>query len=310
MEQNVHLALAMWGMESAHAQLVAQRENHVYRVEYCGQVYALRLHRPGYRTADELISELNWCAHLADQGLHVPRPIADRNGCLLNPLADTHVSVLQWLNGAPIGQETTIEGDPLAMAKRVGREMARLHTVTDSWQPPDEFIRPDWTLEALIGDTPLWGPYWDHPELTSVNRSLFDDATRKARDNATLFVGDTGLIHADLVSENLLVNGTRIGLLDFDDSAIGYRAFELATFLIRYVERPDFDALRSALITGYADRRVVSTDELDLALLLRALTYVGWIIPRRSEPGGEARSKRMISRALRQANSYLKRSPS
>ena len=44
--------------------------------------------------------------------------------------------------------------------------------------------------------------------------------------------------------------------------------------------------------------------------MLRAITYVGWIIPRRNEPGGEASSKRMVARAVRQAQSYLNRRPS
>lgn len=310
MDQLVQTALALWGMGNAGAELVAQRENHVYRVEHAGQTYALRLHRPGYRTSDELLSELQWCSYLADEGLHVPRPVADTKGHFLNPLGETYASLLHWLSGGPMGQESDIHGNPQSLALRIGREMARLHDATDRWQPPRGFTRPDWTLEALIGDTPLWGPYWQHPDLTADDISLLQDAADAARENAALLQADTGLIHADLLSENLMVDGDRIGLLDFDDSAIGYRAFELATFLIRYVERPDFDALRVALLTGYANRRQIGPDELDLALMLRAITYIGWITLRRLEPGGEARSKRMVARALRQTQSYLNRRPS
>lgn len=310
MEHHVQSVLQQWGMAGAPANLVAQRENHVYRVEHGGQTYALRLHRPGYRTAAELTSELQWCDFLADQGLHVPRPVADTAGQILFPIGETHASVLTWLSGTPIGDGTEITGDAKAVVQRVGEEMARLHDITDGWQSPQGFTRPDWTCDALIGEAPLWGNFRDHPDLSNDDLSLLQRAVTTARDDIDLLAIDTGLIHADLLAENLMIDGDRIGLLDFDDSAIGYRAFELATFLNRYVERPDFDTLRAALCAGYARRRAIGTQELDLALMLRAITYVGWIIPRRKEPGGEARSKRMVARALRQAKSYLNRRPS
>ena len=310
MEPRVAQTLALWGMQGASATLAAQRENHVYRVDHDGHAYALRLHRPGYRTAAELTSELHWCAYLADQGLHVPRPVTDTQGRFLLPIGETHASVLTWLSGTPMGDGTKITGDPEAVARHVGEEMARLHDITDQWQPPKGFTRPDWTCDALIGETPLWGDFRAHPDLAPEDLTLLQEAVTAAREDIDLLAIDTGLIHADLLAENLMVDGDRIGLLDFDDSAIGYRAFELATFLNRYIERPDFDTLRTALCAGYARRRTIGTQELDLALMLRAITYVGWIVPRRNEPGGEARSKRMVARALRQAQSYLNRRPS
>lgn len=310
MEPRVAQALALWGMTGASATLAAQRENHVYRVDHDGAAYALRFHRPGYRTAAQLQSELDWCQHLAQQGLYVPEPIPDPHGRDLNTIDDTHVSLLNWLSGTPIGDGTEITGDPLKLAHNVGREMARLHQITDHWQRPAGFTRPDWTLEALVGDTPLWGRFWEHPDLSPDQVTLLQDARTAARRDIALLSQDTGLIHADLLAENLLIDTDRLGLLDFDDSATGYRAFELATFLLRYTERPDFPDLTVALTDGYAIRRRIEPDELTLALLLRALTYVGWIIPRRAEPGGETRSKRMVARATRLAASYLKRRPS
>ncbi|SHI60033.1 Ser/Thr protein kinase RdoA involved in Cpx stress response, MazF antagonist [Shimia gijangensis] len=310
MNAHVQKALAFWDMEGAITILAAQRENHVYRVDHNGATCALRFHRPGYRTEDELLSELHWCQHLADQGLTVPRPQPDRTGALLRQIGETYVSVLPWLSGVPIGEGSEITGDPQQLARQVGQEMARLHQITDLWQRPATFTRPDWAMDALVGDTPLWGPFWEHPDLTSDQVALLQQARAAARRDSALLDHDTGLIHADMLAENLLVDGDRLGLLDFDDSVTGYRAFELATFLLRYSERPDFADLCAALTDGYAARRRIDAPELDLALLLRALTYVGWIIPRRKEPGGDVRSKRMIAHATRLAQSYLERSPS
>ena len=70
---------------------------------------------------------------------------------------------------------------------------------------------------------------------------------------------------------------------------------------------PDFADRRAALCRGYANRRSVDPGRLDLFLLLRALTYVGWIIDRLDEPGGAERSRRCIAAALDLAETYVKR---
>lgn len=302
-------ALRQWGV-SAPPHLVAQRENHVYAVQKGGAKCALRLHRPGYRTQAELRSELDWMQHLAGAGLTVPTPVPTQQGDLLATINGQNVSVLTWLAGTPIGEGTEItQGTPTEVAGRVGREMARLHTVTDAWEAPAGFSRPRWTAPDILGDTPLWGRFWEHPHLSQGDTALLQAARLRAAEDCARMDQDIGLIHADLLTENLLVEGDKIGILDFDDCAIGYRAFELATFLLRYLERPDFDEIRAALVQGYAARRPIPSEELDLALLLRALTYVGWIIPRLDEPGGDIRSTRMIARATRLAQDYLEGRP-
>ena len=63
--------------------------------------------------------------------------------------------------------------------------------------------------------------------------------------------------------------------------------------------------IRAALLEGYATRRRVHDDTLDLFVLLRALTYPGWIMPRLHEPGGAARSARAIATAIPLAERYL-----
>ncbi|MEQ9694585.1 phosphotransferase [Shimia sp. SDUM112013] len=308
-DPTVQQALPLWGLDGAQTHLLAQRENHVYAVQQDNTRYALRLHRPGYRTTAELASELDWMTYLADQGLHVPVPIPARNGATLLQIDEAHISLLSWLDGPPIGAGTEItQGNPCDIAHLVGAEMARLHDLTDRWHRPSAFTRPDWTADAILGSNPLWGRFWDHPDLTPDQKDLLQKARRQAHKDSTTLT-DIGLIHADLLTENIVLHEGGLGILDFDDCAIGYRAFELATFLLRYLERPDFNALRAAVMDGYRLRRTIPTQELDLALLLRALTYVGWIIPRLHEPGGEIRSKRMIARATRLAKTYLEGTP-
>lgn len=313
MSDAVQDALALWGWQGAVATLAARRENAVWRVSRDGRDYALRFHRPGYRSGAELVSELHWMQHLARGGLNVPDPVPTPGGDLICTAGGQHISVLTWLPGRQIGAQGALHGidDPIALSRQLGRDMARLHELSDAMQRPKGFTRPDWRRDGLLGDTPLWGRFWDHPHLTCDQRALLLDV--RAAANAALAGieanADQGLIHADLLTENILKDGDRLAFIDFDDGAFGFRDFELATFLLKFVGHPAQADMRTALCDGYAVRRQVVPDDLDLFLLLRALTYPGWIIARLGEPGAAERSARALNTALTLAAAFLKRRP-
>ena len=106
----VQAALAAWGMEGAEVSFVAHRENTVYRLRWQGADFALRLHRPGYRSAAELGSELDWMCALAAKGLAVPAPSASKRGALVEEAGGQLADVLDWLPGRPLGPAGTLPG--------------------------------------------------------------------------------------------------------------------------------------------------------------------------------------------------------
>jgi Ser/Thr protein kinase RdoA (MazF antagonist) len=312
MQQLLQQALALWPGEWASAELAAHRENQVYRVvAKDGAIFALRIHRLGYRSDAELRAELDWMAALQLCGLSVPRPIASRGGHYIECAADHRVDMLTWLDGAPMGQTNAALhlADRAGTFYRLGREMSRIHSFSDQWLPPADFARPQWDIEGLAGDRPLWGNFWENPGLSSDERRLLLEARAaayrqllQARDQL-----DYGLIHADLVRENVLIDGERLHLIDFDDSGFGFRLFDVATVLLKNQSEPDYAALEAALFDGYRTVRELDTQHLALFLMLRAFAYLGWIIPRLSEPNAEARNQRNIAPALALAHAYLRR---
>ena len=69
MDQLAEAALERFGLSSrATATLCNVSENHTYRVDDGERTYALRVHRPGYRTAQQIASELHWSDALRDDG--------------------------------------------------------------------------------------------------------------------------------------------------------------------------------------------------------------------------------------------------
>jgi Ser/Thr protein kinase RdoA (MazF antagonist) len=298
-----------WPQITGAPKLFMQRENVVFRVDTTQGPHALRLHRPGYHATAVLQSELDLMAMLAARGVLVPTPAPSVSGALLVMVDGRQLSLLSWLDGEPMGRS----GQPLAFAgaaravlfANIGRQMARLHLLTDQWRPPSGFARPAWDRDGLLGDAPFWGRFWDHG--TATDRALLVSVRDRAR---TILGGaidpDYGLIHADLVNENVLVDGDSVRFIDFDDSGFGFRLFDLATTLYKAVDEPDFAALQSALLQGYAERRPLpDLTHLPLFIVLRSLTYLGWIAARADEPGMAAKAERYLAIAKRVIATYL-----
>ena len=278
-----------WGLEDAPFDLVAARENKVYRVETGAGPAALRLHRPHYRDAAELQSELAWMKMLGQGGLLVPEPIAATDGSTELVVDGVIVDLLTWLTGQPL---SAIEARADTY-RDLGRLMATMHDLADAWPLPNGFKRPTWDL---TGETPTWGRFWENPYLTAQQADQFIKFRDVAREALMGFDSDVGLIHADLVPDNVLLHDGVLRPIDFDDGGIGERLFDIATVTFRTRRSDPTGALAAAVIAGYT-RRSVDPDALLWFEALRACSYVGWNIPRMQEPGGKERNARFVHAA-------------
>jgi Ser/Thr protein kinase RdoA (MazF antagonist) len=260
--------------------VLRDRENHVLEMTLpSGDRAALRLHRAGYQTPEAIRSELWWCAELARAGLPVPAALPALDGQLLVRLPDgRHASVIAWMEGEALGEAAKPFALPLPQVldayHALGQLMARVHQTTDALTLPDGFTRPRWDLDGLVGDEPLWGRFWEHPVATPDQRATLLRARDALRERLT---GEIGLIHADLLRENVLVNAGSVSLIDFDDSGFGFRLHDLGTALLQTFQHPDQPQIRAALMAGYGTKDEATVMAFTLA---RALASVGWTMPR------------------------------
>lgn len=303
-DQRLTQALHAWGLKPLSVALVAARENWVYRIETAQETLALRIHRPGLRTHAMLHSEQLWMAMLREKGLRLPRPMAQSTGDWLMDLHGAWVDVLSWTPGQPLGQDGSLQvfDDLPGVFRRLGAEMARLHAASDGWTPPQGFTRPVWNAEGLLGDDPLWGRFWQHPDLDADGARRLLQARSRALERLAAYAGDYGLIHADLVPENVILDQGQPQLIDFDDGGWGFRLFDLATSMNRADRAVPDGQLSRALCEGYLSERDIDLSELPLFRALRSFTYLGWIVPRLHEPGARERSHRFVAAALRAAD--------
>lgn len=271
-------AAQAWGARLVRT--LRDRENHVYECALpSGERAALRLHRAGYQSPAAIRSELWWCAELARAGLPVPAALPARDGQLLVNLPDgRHASVIAWIEGEALGEAAKPFTRPLPevldLYHSLGALLARVHRATDAMTLPDGFTRPRWDRDGLVGETPFWGRFWDHPAATPDQRAILVRSRDALRERLT---GEIGLIHADVLRENVLVNNRSVSLIDFDDSGFGFRFHDLGTALVQTVYHPEQPQLREALMAGYG-----TTDEAMVRTftLARTLASVGWTMPR------------------------------
>ena len=271
-------AALAWGARILRT--LRDRENHVCEcVLPSGDRAALRLHRAGYQSPAAIRSELWWCAELARAGLPVPAALPALDGQLLVSLPDgRQASVIAWMEGEALGEAAKPFTRPLPQVLDIyhalGQLLAGVHQTTDRLVLPDGFTRPRWDLEGLVGDQPHWGRFWEHPAAATDQRITLIRARDALRERLS---GEIGLIHADVLRENVLVNGRSVSLIDFDDSGFGFRLHDLGTALVQTVYHREQPQLRAALMAGYG-----TTDEpmVQAFTLARTLASVGWTMPR------------------------------
>lgn len=314
-------ALQQWSGAFTNLSLVKYRENAVFSAyRNDGQRVALRVHRYGYHSDSELAAELCWMRAISSERLRVPGVILPKSG---EPFAVvTHAAVpeprqvdmLTWLEGEPIG---AIEGgsgrdepELVDTYYHLGRVAADLHIGAMQWSKPRGFTRHSWDCDGLLGDAPFWGAFWELEALSAEQRALLLAARDKASVDLTgLGKGQDiyGLIHADMVPENVLVAPDGLALIDFDDAGFGWFMFELVTALYFNLDHPAYTKIEAALFEGYASLRpnIMNRDQLPLFLLLRSLTYLGWLHTRREMKEIGEMTPMFVERSCALAAAYL-----
>lgn len=299
----------LWGAVDSPPELVAARENSVYACVIDGQKLALRVHRAGYQSRMAIESELRWTARLANVGFPCPRPVASVDGTLLRAVhGGTYASAVTWFDGAAIGETSrAIEGaeaEIAALYASVGALIAAFHDATDAVETAD-ILRPAWDADALLGEEPLWGRFWENPTLSEAESELLLRVKSRAyealveREDA-----DAGLIHADCLQENILATPSGLALIDFDDAGFGYRNYDLGTAMIQHFQHPKRAVIETALLAGYNTMRTApSLADLRFFMMLRALASCGWVITRGA--GDHEYQRLQADRALHCAREWL-----
>ncbi len=268
--------------EIVSSSLVNLSENATFKISTAnGQCWALRLHREGYQNQEAITSELAWLMALRNAGVvTTPRPVRGLDGKLIQSVAGRHVVLFEWETGVEPVITQNLEG-PFEI---LGEITARMHIHAKQWQRPKSFQRFTWDFETSLGThNPLWGHWRNGIGIDAANALLFGrtvDLIGKRLDAYGKSTNRFGLIHADLRLANLLIDGSTVKVIDFDDCGFGWYMYDAATPVSFHEHAPQVPALIDAWKTGY--RRMIDlprADELEIStfIMLRRLLLVAWI---------------------------------
>lgn len=286
-------ALARWDLGSEpRLRLLNHGENTVYGLGFgdAPELHVLRVHRRGYQSQADLRGEATFLAHLASEGLGVPRPEPTRDGALF-----AHVAT----PGVPDGRNVTIlfkipgqrrwyEHWTPTRCRRVGRLIARLHLAAARFVPPAGFARRTLDAEGLVGPTASWGDPLAEPTLTDAERDLFAwgrDRVRAELGRLPRTPDVWGPTHTDLHCGNVLFAAGEARAIDFDDLAWSWYASDFAVNWIplRWTD----PALGDAIFAGYEEVRPLPDGVRELMPVVhcaRRLTAVAWARSRADVP--------------------------
>ena len=287
-------ATAAWGLRAKSISLIKQRENAVYKLQTeDDELFALRVHRAGYHTDASLNSEFVWMQALQEAGINVPTFLLSLSNDVVVTTshasldAPRQVDILHWIDGQQLGSVEEGLGDNGEEISKIysviGKAMAQLHIHSSTWSTPAGFTRHSWDAAGLVGEEPFWGRFWELTSLSPENRKLILRARAAAAEKLAQLPktpAHFGMIHADLVPENILIADGEIRLIDFDDAGFGWYLFDIATALYFIQDEPNYGLAKAALLSAYQEIRELPQEELDnlpLFLLVRSFTYLGWV---------------------------------
>lgn len=286
-------ALASFAIEPASLDLVAVAENITFRVVDArdGTPYVFRLHRPWYHTLEELISERVWLRALVEAGISVPKPVPARDGREYVQVAvpgtgeQRYAGMISWTEGRLLSEALAENSDMAWRAKafeQLGALTAAMHNQATAWPVPSGFTRHHLDTDGLMGDAPFWGPFWEHRLLSPAESRLLLDTRDRIRGALARYGRDPrtySLIHADMHERNVLVNGERLTVIDFDDTGFGWHLYDIAVALIHQRGTAHYAEIEAAFMRGYRRLRALSDDDLALLPmfdLMRGMVQIGW----------------------------------
>ncbi|NML46698.1 homoserine kinase [Ramlibacter sp. G-1-2-2] len=223
-------------------------------------------------TAEQLPFYLHLMKHLAQHGIPVPDPAADKDGDILHTVAGKPAALVNKLAG---GHELAPGPDHCS---QVGAMLARMHLAGRDYKRHQPNLRSlAWWNETV----PVVLPFLE-PEQAALLRSELAFQNHVAGSSAWQAL-PRGPVHADLFRDNVMFDGGQLtGFFDFYFAGIDAWLFDLAVCLNDWAidlptGRHDPERAR-AFVAAYASVRPLTAAERQLLpAMLRAGALRFWI---------------------------------
>lgn len=266
-----------FGLPDVHCQLITASMRDVYIIMSHEHRYVLYVYRCNQRTPDEVEAEWKFVEILHKNAIPVAPAIPTKNGELLITFDAPEGARFGVLSHYVEGEH--LRHRPSSNAVRsYGRLIAQVHTVAD--EISSELIRPVIDNEILINK-----PVAAFDAVLTVGADLKSylhqvaDILRPKVDSLARTKPFFGMIHGDVIRANAQVSEAGlVTILDFDMCGFGWRAFDIASYLLAIKGLPEEKEFGSAFLAGYEEIRCLTIDDQEILpffLAIRAVFDIG-----------------------------------
>lgn len=313
--------LPRWGLSCAsELTLLNLSENATFAVcESASQrKLIVRVHRVGYSSAQQICSELAWIQALRDSHtVETAAPLPGVDGQLLQTLesltgdASRFAVAFEHLPGTHPDEQAS-QGEVAQWFERLGELTARMHQHARAWRLPADFQRRHWDLEGTVGPGAPFGCWQSAIGLDAEGKTILQRAVVHIQQRLQRFGMESaryGLIHGDLRLANLLVDGSRLRIIDFDDCGFGWFLYDFATAVSFFEEQPMLPALLDAWLRGYENVTALSAAqraEIPTFVVLRRIVLAGWLASHHEVPFAKQFGVAHTRDTVRLAQQWLK----
>jgi len=315
LQQGLRSLSPVWDISpDAELKLLTISENATFLIRdpKAGRDMIVRVHRPDYHTEAEILSELDWIEALRAEGVvATPKPYPAGDGKLLQTFSDgqtlRHAVAFEFMSG----REPDADTDLVHWYGALGQINARLHGHSRAWARPQGFVRKTWNFDTIAGPDAYWGDWRAALGLTADGQATIErvHALLEAQTRSYGYGGDRfGLVHCDMRAANLLVDGDRLGVIDFDDCGICWFAYDFAAAISFMEHEPIIPELMAAWLDGY--RRVAPLGGeheavLPMFVMLRRIQLTAWIASHSETPTAQSLGATYTDDTVALAERYL-----
>ena len=269
----VQAAARSFGADPNNLHLINAGVNTVYRA---GDL-ALRLCSASFKGRAYLTPPLDWLRHLHGHGAAVCEPRCTPAGEWIAEVTEGNILFLamatRWVTGPRLSElPPTTE-----LYREYGRSIGRLqHASLGFLANPDALHMLD---SSAPGVYPRWDWQWDRAARHALGVPVLARAFGRLTPLVTAWAAEEAVMtHGDLRPGNVIWDGARAVIIDFDEPVLGPATLDLARAAMEVSdeERP---ALSAALLDGYRLERPLDPvwdDRLPTLMAARAALMTAW----------------------------------
>jgi len=253
--------------------------NDTYKVTAATSIFYLRVYVHGWRTREEVKTEVNLLKILARHDLPISRPVKCPDDSYIQQLSAPegmrYTVLFTGAEGAPSVNPTTRQ------CFTYGALAAKIHNCTDRQHQTYTRFHID-TVHLIDEPLKSLGRLLDHRRkdfgfLRSIGEASKVEAMKLPRT-----IPEYGICHGDLHAMNVFFKDPdKLTLFDFDCIGYGWRAYDVSVFLwsLHWAGR---DAVRrkrcwNAFLKGYQSERRLSRKELQTIPIFGAMRQI-WLM--------------------------------